>query len=297
MPSRPSADVALAGPPRTNCPTSTGTPRHCRDPRRDARSSSYGELRAARSRESHRDARSSPRTVQFRSLPTQAVDVRRPSESDGSSVRTASEEGRFGALEMTAAARRSRRAAEFGAARGRRGFRRAPSARAARRRPEGVGARARPALPVLPDRAPAGWSVAPRRVMGDRHDADLCASRRRSWPAGARVTTEWPAVRVLARGGGGGPGRGPLRSLCLTQRCERRGRVDGAAHQLAERALLRAARGRRGEHVFARLRRRSDGTRTLRANTRGSPRIWLRSGRYDLRKCNGSCTARGSAPG
>lgn len=160
--------------------------------------------------------------------------------------------------------------------RGRRS-RRAPSARAARGRPEGVGARARPAFPVLPDRAPAGWSVAPRRVMGDRRDADLCASRRRSWPAGARVTTEWPAVRVLARGGGGGPGREALRSLCLTQRRERRGRVDGAAHQLAKRALLRAACGRRGEHVFVKLRRASDGTRTLRTILRRSARIWLGS--------------------
>ena len=47
-------------------------------------------------------------------------------------------------------------------------------------------------------------SVAPRRAMGYRRDADLCARRGRSWPAPARVTTEWPAVRVLARGGGGG---------------------------------------------------------------------------------------------
>jgi hypothetical protein len=130
-----------------------------------------------------------------------------------------------------------------------------------------------------PPRPGAGGrlSVAPRRVMGDRRDADLCALSRRSRPAGARVTTELPAVRVLARGGGGGPGLTALRSLCLTQRRERCSRVDGVAHQLAERALLRAACGRRGEHVFVKLRTPSDGTRTLRATTRRSARIWLRS--------------------
>ena len=148
--------------------------------------------------------------------------------------------------------------------------------------PPGGGPRA---LELSPDRLPrpprpgAGGrvSVAPRRVMGDRRDADLCAPCRRSRPAGARVTTEWPAVRVLARGGGGGPELTALRSLCLTQRRERCGRVDGAAHQLAERALLRAARGRRGEHVFARLGRPSDGTRTLRVTARPVAWIWLKN--------------------
>lgn len=116
--------------------------------------------------------------------------------------------------------------------------------------------------PVLPDRTPAGgWSGAPCRLMGDRRDADLRARHWRTWPAPARVTTEWPAVRVIARGGGGDPDGNELRSLCLTQRRELRGRVDGRAHQLAERALPRAAGGRRGEHVFGRLGRGSDGTR------------------------------------
>src|SRR2546423_1144911 len=67
----------------------------------------------------------------------------------------------------------------------------------------------------------------------------------------------------------------PLGNLCLTQRRERRGRVHSLAHQLAERALLRAACGRRGEHVFGRLRGPSDGTRTLRRSMCDSARVWL----------------------
>jgi hypothetical protein len=84
-------------------------------------------------------------------------------------------------------------------------------------------ARARPACPVLPDRAPAGGglSVAPRRLMdGYRRDADVRAWRDRTWPACARVMTEWPAVRVLGRGGGGRRPRGAAGAGCLTQRGE-----------------------------------------------------------------------------
>jgi hypothetical protein len=139
-------------------------------------------------------------------------------------------------------------------------------------------ARCAPARPARPSsqtgRRRAG-SVAPRRTMGYRRDADLCARHGRSRPALARVTTQWPAVRMLARGGGGGTRQILHRSPCLTQRRERRGRVDGLAHQLAERALGRAACGRRGEHVFGRLRRAPDGTRTLRDSACRAARIWL----------------------
>jgi hypothetical protein len=128
--------------------------------------------------------------------------------------------------------------------------------------------------PVLPDRTPAGgWSVAPCRAMGCRRDADLCAWRDRSRPAPARVMTERPAVRVLARGGGGGAWCRWRRRPCLAQRRERGGRADGLAHQLAERALPRAVCGHRWEHVFGRLRSRSDGTRSLRTSERRSPAI------------------------
>jgi hypothetical protein len=135
---------------------------------------------------------------------------------------------------------------------------------------------ARPASPSSQTgRRWAGWSGASGRLMGYRRDADLTAWRGRTWPAPARVTTEWPAVRVDAHGGGRDPGRDALRSLCLTQRRELRGRVDSRAHQLAERALLRAAGGRRGEHVFDRLGRGSDGTRNVRRSGSRPPRIWL----------------------
>jgi hypothetical protein len=170
---------------------------------------------------------------------------------------------------------------------------RAQGARAARRRPECIEPLWRrgacpTGAPVLPDRTPVGrGSGLPRRAMGYRRDADLCPRRGRSWPAPAGwVTTEWPAVRVDARGGGRGHRAGmPLRSLCLAQRRELRGRQYGLAHQLAQRALLRAAGGRRGEHVFGRLRMASDGTRTLRGSVRQMARIWLydaQSGRRNL---------------
>jgi hypothetical protein len=153
--------------------------------------------------------------------------------------------------------------------------------------PRGAPAR-EPGMPVLPDRAPVGGSALSCRVMGYRRDAGLCAGWGRTWPSlPARMTTQRPAMRVIARGGGGDVRRPRGRPTvpCLAQRRERRGRVDGVehelaeraalravdglAHQLAERALWRAACGRRGEHVFVRLGRGSDGSRTLRDDVRG----------------------------
>jgi hypothetical protein len=137
-----------------------------------------------------------------------------------------------------------------------------------------------------PPRPGAGGRVSGplRRAMGYRRDADLGPRRDLSWPASAGVTTKWPAVRVHARGGGGGhPAGFPLGRLCLTQRRELRGRLNSLAHQLAERAFLRAAGGRRGEHVFGRLRVPSDGTRTLRSSVRQPAHIWLWSAEFGHR--------------
>ncbi len=145
-----------------------------------------------------------------------------------------------------------------------------------------------PGRRARPPRPGAGGRVSgPRcRAMGYRRYADLGPRRGRSRPAPAGVTTEWPAVRVDARGGGGGHPAGffiPRRRLCLTQRRELRGRLHSLAHQLAERALLRAAGGRRGEHVFGRLRLGSDGTRSVGASVRQTARIWLWS--WEIRGC------------
>ncbi len=136
-----------------------------------------------------------------------------------------------------------------------------------------------------PPRPGAGGRVSGprRRAMGYRRGADLGPRRGRGGPPPSGVTTEWPAVRVDARGGEGRRTGVPIRSLCLTQRRELRGRVHGRAHQLAERALLRAACGRRGEHVFGRLRLGSDGTPTLRGPVCGSARIWLWIAQSDRR--------------
>jgi hypothetical protein len=115
-----------------------------------------------------------------------------------------------------------------------------------------------------------GWT-APGRAMY-RRDAGLRPRSHPSWAAPWRDATGLPAMRVLGRGGGRGrlrrsrrPGRRGLREeavrRCLTQRGELQRRVDGVAHQLAERALGRAAGcGQRGEHVFVKLRIGSDGT-------------------------------------
>ena len=72
-------------------------------------------------------------------------------------------------------------------------------------------------------------------------------------------------MRVLGRGGGTGRPRGRPGRGCLAQRGELERRVNGAPHQLAERALGRATGDRRGEHAFVKLRRRSDGNGSLQA--------------------------------
>jgi len=82
----------------------------------------------------------------------------------------------------------------------------------------------------------------------------------------ALVTIETSAVRVLGRGGGGrrpGGGSGLPGRVCLTQRGELERRINGAAHQLAERAFGLATDDRRGEHVFEKLRSGSDGNGVL----------------------------------
>ena len=145
--------------------------------------------------------------------------------------------------------------------------------------------------------------VAPCRAM-NRRDADLCAGRDPSGAAPARSATDLPAMRVLGRGGGGRPlgiGRrrrrrrpgGCLRRRrCLTQRRERQRRVDGATHQLSEGALGRAAGGQRGEHVFGKLRVRSDGTgvRTFRAAPAAAD-LALRRGRAGAAAATGLARA------
>ena len=70
-------------------------------------------------------------------------------------------------------------------------------------------------------------------------------------------------MRVLGRGGGTGRPRGRPGRGCLAQRGELERRVNGAPHQLAERALGRATGDRRGEHAFVKLRRWSDGNGSL----------------------------------
>ena len=140
-------------------------------------------------------------------------------------------------------------------------------------------------------RVPGGWSVL-RRVMDDRRGADLCACPDGSRPADALRTTQGPAVRVDGRGGGLRGLDRPRGGGCLTQRRELDGRVDGPAHQLAERALVRAACGRWGEHVFVKLRSPSDGTRGGGGGDCPGPRIWLYAGLRGAPICKGSCTGR-----
>jgi hypothetical protein len=137
------------------------------------------------------------------------------------------------------------------------------------------------------DRRRARGSGSAGRAMY-RRGADLGPGRHRPWTApAAEMTGNVSAMRVPGRGGGRGT-RG-----CLTQRDELQGRIHGPAHQLAERALLRATAGHQGEHVFANLRRRSDGkarNERLRRGSRGPepnrPRI----------RCNGSCGRRRGCP-
>jgi hypothetical protein len=68
---------------------------------------------------------------------------------------------------------------------------------------------------------------------------------------------ELPAVRVC--GGGGGRRRVLHRRMGLAQRYELQGRIHGPAHQRSKRALVLSAVDHRREHVFVRLRSRSDG--------------------------------------
>ena len=149
----------------------------------------------------------------------------------------------------------------------------------------------RRARPPRPGAGGQGRSVPACRVMGDRRDADLGARAAHAGPARAHTTTEWPAVRVLGRGGGG-PGLPRGRpGRCLAQRGELQRRVDGASHQLAKRALGRAAWCRRGwEHVFVRLGRGSDGTGWTGRPAAPSPPIPLWRADRGPRSCNGTCT-------
>ncbi len=161
-----------------------------------------------------------------------------------------------------------------------RGVRAPPSAASPRRfqrskrasRPEAArmhGALEVAALPARPS-SQTGHRGADRSgppVPGERRAADLGtrADRPRS-AMRALVTIETSAVRMLGRGGGGRRpgGRGGLPGrVCLTQRGELERRINGAPHQLAERAFGLATDDRRGEHVFVKLRVGSDGTARL----------------------------------
>src|SRR4051794_34337121 len=90
----------------------------------------------------------------------------------------------------------------------------------------------------------------------NRREAHLWPGPHHPWAAPATTMIEGAAVRVC---GGGGGRRGLCRQVGLAQRHELQGRIHGPAHQLSERALVLAAIGHRREHVFARLRSRSDG--------------------------------------
>ena len=97
---------------------------------------------------------------------------------------------------------------------------------------------------------------AARRAM-NRRDADLWPGRHHPCALpGCTTMIERAAMRVHDGGGGR---HGLCRRVGLTQRDELQGRIHGPAHQLAKRAFVRAAFGHRREHVFARLRIRSDG--------------------------------------
>ena len=98
----------------------------------------------------------------------------------------------------------------------------------------------------------------------------------------------------LLRGGSGA-------ERCLAQRRELECRSHGTTHQLAERALGRSAGRQLGEHVFAKLGSRSDGTAT--ANRTDPPRFGSVPRKIARSNCNASCKgpqapgpARRSAP-
>ena len=104
----------------------------------------------------------------------------------------------------------------------------------------------------------------------DRRATDQCARADGAAAAWGRLTHEPSAVRVRGDGGGrrhvphairpGSRVRAASRvERCLAQRRELECRSHGIAHQLAERALGRATCRQRGEHVFVKVERGSDG--------------------------------------
>src|SRR4051794_16505487 len=97
------------------------------------------------------------------------------------------------------------------------------------------------------------------------------------------MTGHVSAMRVPGRGGERGT-RG-----CLSQRDELQGRIHGPAHQLAERALVRATVGHQGEHVFVRLWGGSDGKGR---NERGHSGSRAAEPNRPGIRCNGPCTGR-----
>jgi len=141
--------------------------------------------------------------------------------------------------------------------------------------------RGRAVRSVLPDqiaggRGESGAALAlalDLRAMNRRGAFRRAMNRRRAdlWP-GRHHPLALPALATMIKRApmrvhdGGGGRRGLRRTVSLTQRDELQGRVHGPAHQLAKRAFVRAAFGHRREHVFARLRIRSDGKKP---NVRG----------------------------
>ena len=137
----------------------------------------------------------------------------------------------------------------------------------------------RPARPSSQTGAPGGSG--PRRApAGDRRGADLGAGADGSAPARMSPTIQPAAVRVRGDGGGGPrgrcgnrPGSRCLRCRgaegCLAQRRELECRADGLSHPLGERACEWPACRQRGEHVFVKVGRGSDGTSDGRASTDG----------------------------
>ena len=153
--------------------------------------------------------------------------------------------------------------------------------------------------PVLPDRAPRASGPSVCRAM-NRLAAGLGARGDHAGPARALLTSEPPAVRVRADGGGGlrGPatrGRWGRRvrpcgaERCLAQRRELQCRSQGTAHQLAQGARAVSACRQAGEHVFGKVGVGSDGTGPR--DTGASHRIWLWRAIPALPACKRTCTA------
>jgi hypothetical protein len=146
--------------------------------------------------------------------------------------------------------------------------------------------------PVLPDRGrPAEAKASGRAAPAgeDRRGARLRARGRHACPAGARSTSQGPPVRVLVTGGRRRRARLRRREVGLTQGRELERRAYGAPHQLAERAL-RLAGGRWGEHVFGKLRFRSDGNAASDRRTSRTPQRFRGvEPRTGVRACKPSC--------